>query len=111
MCNACPDCCLCAYFGLQITAQRLWHVLTDQQLAHILQIGRSIKHEKADHQLVSMIHFTIGLLTFFRYRLVQPPVLVCAVVQKILMDGRHLIFKLGLQVIDNLCVAFDGVNL
>ena len=45
---------------------------------------------------------------FLLGELVQAPVLVHAVVQKVLVDGREFVFELGLQMANDLCVAFHG---
>ena len=93
-------------FKLQIAIECFQHVLANHQLAQVLQIGQGVEHEQPVHQPVGVLHLANGFLVLLLGQPVQAPVLVHAVVNKVLVDGRQLVFQLRLQVRDDLCVAF-----
>ena len=51
-----------AGFRLQVALQQFGHVLADQQLAQVLEIGQAVQHEDPLHQLVGMLHLADRLL-------------------------------------------------
>lgn len=74
--NTCLDGGLSPYFRLQITCQRLGHVLPNQQLAYALQIRQAVELEDAVHQLIGMLHLADGFFVLFLRELVQAPMLI-----------------------------------
>ncbi len=110
MCDAGLDGGLGTLLQGQVGGQDLRHVLTDVQLAQVLQVGQAVEHEDAVHQLVSVFHLANGFLVFLFGQLVEAPVFEHAVVHKVLVDGGELVLELRLQVRNDLGIAFhDGL--
>ena len=55
-----------------------------------------------------MLHLADGFFVFLLGQLVEAPVLVHAVVQKVLVDGGQFVLELGLQPGNDLCITFHG---
>ncbi|MOA40083.1 hypothetical protein D3C78_1619170 [compost metagenome] len=106
--DAVLDGLLGALFQAQVAGQGFGHVFTDLQLAQVLQVGQAVEREDAVHEPVCMLHLTDGFGVFLLGKLVEAPMLVHAVVQEILVDGRELILQLRLQVGNGLYIAFHG---
>ena len=64
------------------------HVLADQQLAEVLQMGRPSRNSTRSDQPVGVVHLFDGLVVFCVFRKLWPgPSSVHARMQKILIDG------------------------
>jgi hypothetical protein len=92
----------------QIAGQNFGHVLANHQLAQVLQVGQAVEHENAVHQHVGVLHLADGFVVLLLGQLAKAPVLEHAVVHEVLVDGGQFVLELGLQVANDLWVAFHS---
>ncbi len=97
-------------FDTQVALEHLPSVLTDLQLAQILDVRQAFKKQNALDQLVSMLHLVNGFSVLVLAELVQTPIFIHARMQKVLIDRDQLIGKDLVEMLDDCNVAFhDGV--
>src|SRR5690606_30000167 len=95
----------------QVTGQDFRHVLADEQLVQVLQVGQAIQHQNTLDQAVGVLHFADRLFIFMLAQLFQAPVVQDAGMQKILVDGRQFVRELLVQKLNDRLVAFHDVLL
>jgi len=69
-------------------------------------VGQALEEQDALDQLVGVLHLVDRLVILVLAELLQPPVLVHARVQEVLVDGHQLVAEDLVQVLDDLLVAF-----
>lgn len=98
----------CCALKLQVAFDDLFRVLADEDLAQVLQVGQAVEHQDALDQAIGMLHLADRLLVFVVPDALEPPVAVHARVEEILVDGGQLVLELGVQILDDLLIAFHS---
>lgn len=75
---------------------------------HLLLSGQAVEHQDALDQAIGMLHLADRLLVFVVPDALEPPVAVHARVEEILVDGGQLVLELGVQILDDLLIAFHS---
>src|SRR6185437_11783662 len=86
------------HLELQVALETLPHVLTDEQLAEVLQVGQAVEKQDALNETIGMLHLIDRLFLLVRLQALQTPMTEHARVQEILVDRRELVFQHDVQM-------------
>src|SRR5437764_779382 len=89
----------------QIAFEDLAHILTDQQLVEILQVGEPVKKQDALDQLVGVLHLVDRLIVFVLAELGDTPIVQYSGMQKILIDRGQFVLQRRVQMLNDGLVA------
>src|SRR5206468_2734443 len=92
-------------FEAQITFEDLAHILADQELVEILQIGQAVEEQDAFDQLVGVLHLVERGVVFAVAELCDAPMAQHPRMQKILIDRGQLVLEHRIQMLDDGLVA------
>src|SRR5438874_2114497 len=92
-------------FEAQIAFEDLAHILADQELVEILQIGEAIEEQDALDQLVGVLHLVEGGVVLAVAELCDAPMAQHPRMQKILIDRGQLVLEHRIQMLNDGLVA------
>ena len=96
------------HLALQIAFEDLPHILADEELSQVLQIGQAVQKQDALDQPVRVAHFVDGLVVFDLAQPPHAPVVEHAGVQKILVDGGELVLERLIEEVQDFGVSLHG---
>jgi hypothetical protein len=79
-------------------------MFTDQELADVLQVRQPFQKQDPVDEPVRMFHLVNRLFIFAFFELVEPPVLVHARMEKILVYRGQFVLKDLIEIVDDLGV-------
>src|SRR5438552_2775226 len=92
-------------FEAQITFEDLAHILADQELVEVLQIGQAVEEQDALDQLVGVLHLVERGVVLAVAELCDAPMAQHPRMQKILIDRGQLVLEHRIQMLDDGLVA------
>ena len=99
---------MCAEFQLEIGSEGFLDVLADEKLVQVLQVRQPFEKQNPRDKAFGMLHFVDRRLALGAPEPSQSPVVKHPGVKKILIDRRQFIGEDGVEVPDDLDVAFHA---
>src|SRR5262245_30125494 len=95
---------------LEIAFERLFRVLSDQQLVQILQVRQPLEEQDALDQLVGVFHLVHRLSLLMLAQSLQSPVVEHPGVQEVLVDRGQLVREYGIEMLNDILVTFHTTS-